>query len=153
MRARAYSAILFVLLATAFAGARADELLMARVNRPFPEAMARLQDSIVAHGYTISHIQRVDLGLKANGYKTAEYRVVFFGKPKEMRELPAEYAPITAYLPLQIVIYAEGDDTIILAADPHELASFFPQPALQPHFATWERDFRAIFNEMRKGGE
>lgn len=153
MSVRAYSAILFALLLTAISGARADELLMVRMNRPFPEAMARLQDSIAAHGYTISRVQRVDVGLKANGYKTAEYRVVFFGKPDEMRQLPAEYAPIAAYLPLQVVIFAEGDDTLILTADPLQLATLFPQPALQPHFAAWERDIRAIFSQLRQGGD
>ncbi len=148
---RAYPAVLGLMLlaATWAAGAHADELLMVRINRAFPETMARLQDSIASHGYTISRVQRVDVGLKANGFATAPYRVVFFGKPDEMRELPLAHPAIAAYLPLQIVIFAERDDTLVLTADPLKLATFFPQPDLQPHFAAWARDVRAIFSELR----
>ena len=77
---------LFVLIGLG-ASAAADELLMARITQPFPEAMNSLQETIRARGYVVSRVQRVDVGLTASGFQTAEYRIVFFGKQAEIREL------------------------------------------------------------------
>lgn len=125
----------------------ADELMMTRVDRPFPEAMNQLQDAIRAHGYTISRIQRVDVGLTSSGFTTAEYRLVFFGKPAEISSLPEKYPEIAAYLPLNIVIFAEGDDTIMLTANPRSLETFFKDTSLHGQFGRWEKDIRAILNQ------
>ncbi len=140
-----------LLLALLSAPVLADELLMTRVDRPFPETMSMLQDSIRKHGYTISRIQRVDVGLASSGFSTAEYRLVFFGKPAEIRSLPEKYAQIAAYLPLNIVIFAEGDDTIMLTANPLSLEAFFKDPDLHGQFGRWEKDIRAILNQVSAG--
>jgi uncharacterized protein (DUF302 family) len=131
--------------------ARADELMMARVTRPFPEAMNSLQEAIRQHGYTISRVQRVDVGLTSSGFQTAEYRVVFFGKADEIRTLSDRYPELIPYLPLNIVIFAEGDDTLILTTNPLKLADFFHNPALRAQFGQWDKDVRSIFDEAARG--
>ena len=128
--------------------ATADELIMARVTRPFPEAMNNLQQSIRDQGYVISRVQRVDVGLTASGFQTAEYRLVFFGKPGEIAELADRHPELIPYLPLQIVIFAEGDDSIILATSPSKLSEFYQDPGLVQQFGRWDRDVRAIFDAM-----
>src|SRR4030042_4324380 len=104
--------VLFVLLGLG-ASAAADELLMARITQPFPEAMNNLQETIRAKGYVVSRVQRVDIGLTSSGFKTAEYRIVFFGKQSEIHELSAAYPEFIPYLPLTIVVFAEGEDPLI----------------------------------------
>jgi uncharacterized protein (DUF302 family) len=128
--------------------ATAEELLMARISRPFPEAMNSLQETIRAKGYVVSRVQRVDVGLTASGFKTAEYRIVFFGKPSEIRELSAAYPELIPYIPLTIVVFAEGDDTLVLTTNPLKLGEFFNQPELLKRFGVWEKDVRAIFDEV-----
>ena len=126
----------------------ADELLMARITRPFPEAMNNLQETIRAQGYVVSRVQRVDVGLTSSGFKTAEYRIVFFGKRTELQELAANYPEIIPYLPLTIVIFAEGDDTLVLTTDPLKLGEFFNKPELRAYFSRWEKDVRTIFDNV-----
>lgn len=128
----------------------ADELLMVRVTRSFPEAMNSLQDTIRAKGYVVSRVQRVDVGLTASGFPTAEYRIVFFGKQAEIRELSAAYPELIPYLPLTIVVFAEGDDTLVLTTDPLKLGEFFNKPELLKRFTVWEQDVRAIFDEVAR---
>jgi len=125
--------------------AAAEELLMARISRPFPETMNILQESIRAKGYTVSRVQRVDVGLTSSGFKTAEYRLVFFAKPDELRDLSNKHIALIPYLPLNIVIFAEDEDTILLTTNPQQLAEFFNKPELLHTFARWEQDLRAIF--------
>lgn len=137
-----------LLLMTGLA-AHADELMMARITRPFPEAMQTLQDTIRARGYTVSRVQRVDVGLQSGGFQTAEYRIVFFGRPEEIRTLAQAHYELIPYLPLNIVVFAEGDDTLILAASPLKLAAFFDGAELRPTFARWEQDMRSIFSELK----
>lgn len=136
------------LLALCAGTAFADELVMARVAQPFPEAMNNLQQTIRNHGYVVSRVQRVDVGLTASGFQTAEYRLVFFGKPEEIGQLAARHPELIPYLPLEIVIFAEGDDSIILAASPAKLAEFYPDPDLARQFSHWDGDLRAIFQAM-----
>jgi len=122
----------------------ADELIMVRADRPFPEAMNDLQKAIKDHGYTVARVQRVDVGLTAKGYKTAEYRVVFFGKLDETRDLINRHPDLIAYLPLKITLFAEGDASLAVTNNPALLSTFFRDPALQAQFVRWERDVRSI---------
>lgn len=135
------------------APACADELMMARIARPFPEAMQMLQEHIRMHDYTVSRVQRVDIGLKSGGFETAEYRIVFFGRAEDMQKLANEHYELIPYLPLNIVIFAEGEDSLILAASPLKLGDFFDKPALQPYFTRWEQDMRAIFSELKSADD
>ena len=139
---------LFILLLGLNQATSADELMMARTVRSFPEAMNSLQEAIRDKGYTISRVQRVDVGLTSSGFTTAEYRVVFFGKPAEIRTLSATFPELIPYLPLNIVIFAEGDETLILATNPLKLGEFFDKPGLGAQFGQWEKDMRAIFDEV-----
>lgn len=137
---------LLVLLAAA--PLSADELLMVRAEQPFPEAMARLQEVIAAHGYKVARVQRVDVGLTASGYETAEYRVVFFTRPDELQRLPDQRPELLPYLPLKIVVFAEGESTLALTNSPALLSDFFADPALRVQFQRWERDVRSILDQF-----
>ena len=139
--------LLFLL--TLATGASAEELLMMRVTRPFPETINSLQEAIRARDYTVTRVQRVDVGLTASGFQTAEYRIVFFGRAAEVQSLAATYPELIPYLPLNIVIFAEGDDTLLLSTNPLKLSEFFDKPALRTYFARWEQDIHAIFEQLR----
>jgi len=141
--------VLWLLLALPGVSA-GEELLMARIARPFPEAMNALQETIRAGGYTISRVQRVDIGLTSSGFQTAEYRIVFYGRPDELRDLARSHVELIPYLPLNIVIFAEGDESIVLTANPRQLGEFFDKPELKKVFDRWERDTRALFDTLSR---
>lgn len=136
--------VLVGLIAASPAGA--EQLMMVRAERPFPEAMTLLQDSIRQQGYAVTRVQRVDVGLGSRGFKTAEYRVVFFGKASEMKQLPERHPDLLPYLPLKIVIFAEGETTLALTYNPMMLASAYPDAGLRQQFHVWEGDLRAILD-------
>ena len=142
--------ILFVLLST-LPMAQADNLLMARSPHAFPEAMLALQTSIHAHGYTVSRVQRVDVGLKRSGYQTDKYRIVFFGKADEVRQLLQRHPQLAPYLPLKITLFAEQDDTLLTTFDPQMLRRLVPEPDMVAQLNHWEQDVLAILDDMRKG--
>lgn len=127
----------------------ADQLMMVRSTQTFPEAMLRLQEEIKARGYTLSRVQRVDVGLTGMGYQTDLYRVVFFGKPEEIRRLTQAYPQMIPYLPLKIAVFAEDGDTLLVATRPGEFARLFDDPGLSGIFARWEADMDALFDAMR----
>jgi uncharacterized protein (DUF302 family) len=129
--------------------ANAEDLLMARSSLEFPEAMVNLQEAIKDHGYTISRVQRVDVGLKKLGFKTDKYRVVFFGKEAQVRDLAKRFPNLVPYLPLNFTIFAENYDTIITTVNPSSLQQFYPAAELQPVFAQWEKDIGEILATLR----
>jgi len=127
----------------------AEHLYMARVSMSFPEAMLKLQETIKEQGYSISRVQRVDIGLTQSGYKTDKYRVVFYGKADENQELLTRFPVLQAYFPLKIAIFAEEKDTLITAYDPLYLFGD-SDPELYKKALEWERDLEVIFKVMRE---
>ncbi len=143
--------LIFVISLSISSQSRADNLLMARTSLSFPEAMLKLQDSIRNHGYTVSRVQRVDIGLTKSGYTTDKYRVVFFSRADLVRRLSDEYPQLIPYLPFKIAIFAEGEETLIVAANPRELTDK-TYPELEPVMRKVEKDMLEIFQIMRGDG-
>jgi len=147
-RFRGYAVLMALLVWQFGVPVNAEEILMARSLQPFPEAMLALQDSIRDHGYTLSRVQRVDIGLTGMGYKTDKYRIVFLGKIDEVRELAVKAPQMIPYLPLKISIFAEDSQTILITSNPRlyvAIAGDAVDPAI---FERWERDLRSIFHDV-----
>ena len=126
----------------------AEDIIMVRSVLAFPEAMLALQESIAAHGYTVSRVQRIDIGLTGMGYKTDKYRIVFAGKIGEIRELTDKAPQLTPYLPPKISIFAEGDQTILVTINPKVYAAIAGEAIDPVFFDRWESDLRSIFYDV-----
>lgn len=131
----------------------ASDLLMVRTQQTFPEAMLTLQTSIREHGYNITRVQRIDVGLTGMGYKTDKYRVVFVGKPKEIQYLVNRYPVLAAYMPPQISIFAEEGDTVFITANPIIYADMVDNEKDKVLFRRWESDVYSVFDDLRNAAE
>lgn len=129
--------------------AAAEDMVMARSTLPFPEAMLALQESIRDHGYTVSRVQRVDIGLTGMGYKTDKYRLVFAGKLEEIRELTEKVPRLIPYLPPKISIFAEGGQTVLVTAHPKLYAGIAGDAVDPVIFDRWANDLQSIFHDVR----
>ncbi len=128
--------------------AEAGRIIMARSVLPFPEAMLVLQESIAAHGYTVSRVQRIDVGLTAKGYKTDLYRIVFAGKIDEIRMMTKLAPQLIPYLPPKISIFAEEGQTILVTVSPDvyaEIAGDVIDPLI---FKRWDSDLHSILHDV-----
>lgn len=143
------AAVVIALLVLFAEPAAAEQLLMARSTQAFPEAMLTLQSAIGSHGYTVSRVQRVDIGLTSSGFKTDKYRVVFFGKPEEIRNLAIRHPELIPYLPLKATIFAEQSQTVVVTANPAEFGDFVHDPQVHKVLLGWRRDLRSILDEVR----
>lgn len=132
------------------AAAEQEPLFMVRSPKPFEAALEQLSAAITFNEYKVSRIQRVDVGLTKTGYKTEKYRVVFFGKTSEINSLAEQAPELIPFIPLKIVIFAEGGETIILAMNPHQLRKLVPNKKLFPVFRRWEQDLRQILESAKE---
>ena len=130
----------------------ADGLVMVRTSLKFPEAMLALQESIREHGYTVSRVQRVDIGLTGMGYKTDKYRIVFYGKTDEIQRLTRERPELIPFLPLSFSIFAEGDQTLVVAMNPVFLEPHYEDREFHTLLRRWESDVRSILADLRGAG-
>lgn len=126
-----------------------NQLLMMRSKQSFPETMLALQNTLVDYGYTITRVQRIDIGLTGMGYDTDKYRVLFFAKPEEFRKTVDKYPDLVAYLPLKSAIFAELDETIITFTDPTNLQFIYESAELKLLTRRWRSDIIAIMDELR----
>jgi uncharacterized protein (DUF302 family) len=150
MKRLRYVLLAALLLWLAVPAQAAQDLFITRSARPFPEAMASAQQAITDSGYQVVRVQRVDVGLSSSGFKTAEYRLVFFGRAQDMQALPRIEPELMAYMPLKMVIFAEGETTVIVMQNPAMLARLFPQAELRPYFQRWEKDVRTLLDRMAR---
>lgn len=129
--------------------APAQDLYMVRSSLSFPEAMAVLQQSIQESGYKVSRVQRVDIGLTKSGFTTDRYRIVFFGRLQDVRDISDRYPELIPFLPLKIAIFAENDDTLLVSSSFEHLRPFYESPTLRARFDRWETDVRNILERVR----
>ena len=127
----------------------ASDLIMARSSLPFSEAMTNLQVSLKEHGYTVARVQRIDIGLTAMGYKTDKYRVVFVGKADEIKYLVNKYPQMIPYMPPKVSIFAEGEDTMLVTANPQVFAQMIDDEKDKNIFKRWESDVYSVFDDFR----
>lgn len=147
---RCFSALVLACLASPLL---AGDLLMVRTQQTFPEAMLTLQTSIKEHGYSVTRVQRIDIGLTGMGYKTDKYRVVFVGKPEEIQYLIDKYPVLAAYMPPQISIFAEQNETVLVTANPVVYAEMIDDEADKVLFRRWESDVYSVFDDVRTADE
>ncbi len=143
-----YRAVILSWLLLTGLPAAAEDLLMARSPMTFPEAMLKLQNTLKKYNHTLSRVQRVDIGLTAKGYKTDKYRIVFYGQVEEIQQLADEYPQLIPYLPHKIAIFAEEEDTMLVAVNP-EMLFETDDPKLQAIMKKWHQDLQRIFKDMR----
>jgi len=141
------------LAASPLASVIASDLIMARSNEKFPEAMLTLQTSIREHGYKVARVQRIDIGLTGMGYKTDKYRVVFVGKTDEIRYLSNKYPQLTPYLPPKVSIFAEEGDTVLVTVNPHIYKEMIDEEKDKLIFDRWENDIYSVFNDFSSAAE
>jgi len=136
--------ILFALSSASYA----EELIMARTNQTFPEAMSKLQETIIKHDYKISRVQRIDIGLTKSGFATDKYRVVFFGKEKEIDLISEKYPHLIPYIPWKIAIFAEQDNTLLITVDPMRFSDK-NHPGADKYLEQWKKDIEKVFATLR----
>ena len=146
---KAIRSLLLFMLCSFVSTLSAGELLMVRTKQAFPEAMLTLQTSVKEHGYAITRVQRIDIGLTGMGYKTDKYRVVFVGKPDEIQYLIDKYPVLAAYMPPQISIFAEEGDTVLVTANPMIYAEMITDESDRVIFQRWESDVYSVFDDIR----
>ena len=126
----------------------ASDLIMARSSLPFSETMTNLQVSLKEHGYTVARVQRIDIGLTGMGYKTDKYRIVFVGKSHEIKYLVNKYPKMIPYLPPKLAMFAEGEDTLLVTANPHAFAQIIEDKKDRVIFDRWESDIYSVFADV-----
>lgn len=128
----------------------ANDLIMVRSKQDFPETMTNLQHAILNHGYHITKVQRVDIGLTASGFKTDKYRLVFLGNKYMLEKLPNKYPELIPYVPLKIAIFAEDGQTLMVAMNMENLEKYYPgKPEISKAFRQWRKDLLSILHEAR----
>jgi len=128
---------------------QAEELMMARTEQSFPEAMSKLQETILDLGYKVSRIQRIDIGLTKSGYETDKYRILFFSTEKEIAEISKKYPHLVPYIPWKIAIFAEQQDTLLVSADPMQFTDK-KYPGADKYLLKWKKDTQKIMQILRQ---
>ena len=136
---------LFFMLATS----HAENLMMVRSKQSFPEAMSFLQETIRKMGYTVSRVQRIDIGLTSSGFATDKYRVVFFSTAKDIEMIAKDFPHLVPYMPWKIAIFAEEQDTLLVAANPMSFSN--PEyPEADKYLSRMAKDTEKILDILRK---
>jgi uncharacterized protein (DUF302 family) len=123
--------------------------MQTRVSLPFEETKERLKTVIENNGYTFAHEQKCDKGLAKMGYESTLYRVLFFGKLDEMREISKKHEVLIPFIPFKVAVYAEGDKTVVSFLNPYFMARLVKNdPEFFKQLGQWESDFQTMLDQM-----
>ena len=141
--------LLGISLLLVVATSHAENLTMARTKQTFPEAMLKLQETIGDLGYTVSRVQRIDIGLTSSGFATDKYRIVFFSTTEEINLISKKYPHLIPYIPWKIALFAEEQDTLLVTANPMSFSDK-KYPGADKYLLKWKSDIDKIMEIMRK---
>jgi uncharacterized protein (DUF302 family) len=140
---------IFLLAGLLIAGqVHAEKVMMARSYLSFEVTLEAVKKALESRGYTVAHEQRCDGGLKGFGYETDLYRVIFFGKPDEVRLWSNAHPEMIPYLPLKLAVIAEADQVLVVGFNPEELAELFTDKKLKIQFSRWKNDIESVMVEV-----
>lgn len=128
---------------------QAEQLIMTRTKQNFPEAMLKLQDTLRDFDYTVSRVQRIDIGLTKSGYATDKYRIVFFGTEKEIDLISQKYPHLIPYIPWKLAIFAEQQDTLLVTANPMQFSDK-KYPGADKYLSKWKKDIEKVLDILRE---
>jgi len=140
--------MLLLLLSTV--SVQAESVLMARSYQDYKVTLESVKKALEARGYSVTHEQRCDGGMKGMGYETDLYRVLFFGKADEVRHWSTAYPEMVPYLPLKIAVIAEGEQVLVVSFNPEEIGLLFPDEELKIQFSRWKNDIDSVLAEVGK---
>lgn len=127
-----------------------DNILTVRVNQPFTATLDNASAVLEKQGFTVAHVQKCDGGLHQMGYETDHYRVIFFGRLEEVRELSKTHPQLIPLFPFKLAVYADGDDSVLSVINPAGLEAMLPQDAeLAAQLQQWETEFKVLLQEVQ----
>ena len=116
----------------------------------YEAALYDLSLAINNHGYTPVKIQPVDEGLRAKGYESSDYKLIFFGDKEQLDKVLAVSPEAAVMLPLRIILYREGDVVIASAPSMEMWKSVFGGEALNLMINQWQKDVLSILQEFSR---
>ena len=141
---------LIYLLLTTTATANED-ILTARTTAGFDSTLEKAKLVLEENKFTVAHVQRCDGGLRQMGYKTDNYKIIFFGRLEEVRSLTKVHPELLPFLPLKLAVFAENKETLLSTVNPSSVLAMMPelQDELQPLFSKWEKELRLVLSEFK----
>lgn len=141
---------LFLLLITTHTFA--NSVIMEKTSYDFSHTWLNLQKYTKKQGYTVSFKQRCDLGLKKVHYDSNKYRVLFFGKYQEIKDITSRNPEITPHLPLSITSIEGYDDeniTTLVSASPKAWLSLVKSKQDKAIVNQWHLDILQIIQNTK----
>lgn len=141
---------LFLLLITTHTFA--NDIIMQKAQYDFSHTWLNLQKYTKEQGYTVGFKQRCDLGLKKMHYDSDKYRILFFGKYQEIKDITKRNPEITPHLPLSITSIESYDNkniTTLVSASPKAWLSLVKSKQDKETVNRWYLDILQIIKNTQ----
>ncbi len=127
-----------------------NKVLLTRIQHRFDTTLEIMKTVLQKNGFRVAHVQRCDGGLKEMGYETDKYRVIFFGRFREVREVSQKHAELIPFIPFKLLVYAEGDETVVSTLNPESLKGKVSDPGIAAKLKAWKKEFIEILEQAHK---
>ncbi len=142
--------LLILIIISNYVFASNNNILLIEINKNFAKTWDILEKEIIERKHTVAYKQRCDYALTERNYDTDKYRIIFFGKYSEIKELAKNYPKIIPYLPLKITAVAYGNKTLLTAKKPVELLEIVKDEKHKKIIQSWNKDLEAIITKVQE---
>ena len=126
-----------------------NKILLVRTQHEFKSTLEIVKEVLKDNNFTVAHVQRCDGGLKGMGYHTDKYQIVFFGRKEEVAEISKSHIEFIPFLPLKLLIYAEGNESVISIINPEALGTMMKDKSLSTQLTRWKKEFMDILKQIQ----
>jgi uncharacterized protein (DUF302 family) len=110
-----------------------DYGMTVRTPAPFAQTVGRVRDALKAQGFGVLTEIDVQATLREKlGEQMEDYLILGACNPPLAHRALAADRHIGLLLPCNVVVRADGGETVVEALDPHAMMSLAAEPALQP---------------------
>jgi uncharacterized protein (DUF302 family) len=118
-------------------------------QRPFEEAVARIEQKTAEKGFRVLHTHDVAATLAEKGFPRAPLKIVEICNARYASQVLDKDIKIALMLPCPISVYVQEGRTYISTLLPTALVSFFPDAGIEDVAAAVEGVVRDIINEAQ----
>jgi uncharacterized protein (DUF302 family) len=117
--------------------------------KEFDQAVAAVEAKSQEKGFRVLAIHDVKATLESKGFARAPMKIIEICNAKYVDQILKKDIRISLMLPCPIVVYTEGDKTIISALRPRSMVDFFPDSGIESIAAEVEDIVTVIVNEAK----
>ena len=117
-------------------------------SKPFADVVNAVQDAALERGFRTLHVHDVQATLRDKGFDIPSYSIIEVCNARYAFQAISAFKPVGMMLPCRIVVYADGEHTMVQLMRPSAMNAIMPDAGLGDIPDEVENTLRAVVDAV-----